>query len=148
MRRAGSTSTAVEFSAGRVRRSQHPSLRRCLHLKPWGAERAHINLRTGVLASGALYVVVRILGTLLGSFGALLGNRGALLGRLGASRGAPEHNARGRSDVVPLVFVVQVPLVVVRQVVVVVDGHDIFVHQLCVLAVVGHELVVLDVSSE
>ena len=53
--------------------------------EPWGAERAHITLRTGALASGALYVVVRIWGALLGSFGAILGSLGALWGRLGAS---------------------------------------------------------------
>ena len=74
--------------------SQHPSywslgvqssLRRRSHLEPWGAERAHITLRTGALASGALYVVVRIWEALLDSFGALLGSLGALLGSLGAS---------------------------------------------------------------
>ena len=48
-------------------------------------ERAHITLRTGALASGALYVLVRIWEALLDSFGALLGSLGALLGSLGAS---------------------------------------------------------------
>ena len=62
------------------------SLRRRSHLEPWGAERAHITLRTGALASGALYVVVRIWGALwvvLEPFWAVLGPFWAVLGRLG-----------------------------------------------------------------
>ena len=54
--------------------------------EPWGAERAHSTLRTGALASRALYVVVRIWEPFwagLEPSWAVLGPFGAVLGRLG-----------------------------------------------------------------